>query len=275
MTLIYKICPAPLWQEAERAGVFAGAPVDLADGYIHFSTAAQVAETAAKHFAGQTDLLLVAVDDEALGTDLRYELSRGGALFPHLYGLLRLGAIDSVAPLQLGPDGVHVLPPLAEEVPGATGGFDPAREGWVPSRLVPGLIELVGPFWSKPEFEGRTHGFLAQERHLNSNRVVHGGMIMTFADHSLAIASSAATGGQIQATIQLDTQFVDAVRADDFVLATCRVVRQARSLMFMSGELTVGSRMVAAATGIWKLRAGLEEPGDPPAAKPRADRRTR
>ena len=102
---IYKIAPASLWREAERAGAFTGAPVDLADGFIHFSTAAQVKETAARHFAGQSDLVLVAVDAAALGAALRYEPSRGGALFPHLYGTLPLSAVRWVKPLPLGPDG--------------------------------------------------------------------------------------------------------------------------------------------------------------------------
>ena len=78
-TLVYKIAPAALWREAEAAGLFQGAPVDRADGFIHFSSGAQVAETAAKHFAGQADLLLVAVDAEALGPALKWEVSRGGA----------------------------------------------------------------------------------------------------------------------------------------------------------------------------------------------------
>ncbi len=109
---IYKICDAALWREAERAGVFAGAPVDHADGFIHFSTAAQVAETAARHFAGQGGLLLVAVDAAALGSALRYEPSRGGQLFPHLYGSLPLSAVRWVKPLPLGADGRHVFPEL-------------------------------------------------------------------------------------------------------------------------------------------------------------------
>lgn len=88
MTLIYKIAPAALWAQAVRAGVFAGAPVDLADGFIHFSTAGQVAGTAAKHFAGQTDLLLIAFEAERLGPALRWEAARDGALFPHLYATL-------------------------------------------------------------------------------------------------------------------------------------------------------------------------------------------
>ena len=111
-TNIYKICHAALWREAQRAGVFSGAPVDLADGYIHFSTAAQVAETAARHFAGQADLVVVAVNADALGPALRYEPSRGGALFPHLYGTLPLSAVRCVKPLPLGPDGQHVFPEL-------------------------------------------------------------------------------------------------------------------------------------------------------------------
>ena len=113
MTLIYKICPDPLWRDAERAGVFAGAAIDLADGYIHFSTAAQVAETAARHFGRQSGLVLVAVEAEALGDALRYEPSRGGDLFPHLYAPLTLDAVRWVKPLPLGADERHVLPPLA------------------------------------------------------------------------------------------------------------------------------------------------------------------
>src|SRR5262249_4723632 len=102
MTLIYKICPRPLWQEAEHPGVFRGAPVDHADGYIHFSTAAQVRETATRHFAGQADLLLIAVEAEALGPALKWEPSRGGALFPHLYGDLPLACVRSTQSLRLG-----------------------------------------------------------------------------------------------------------------------------------------------------------------------------
>ncbi len=112
MTLIYKICPAALWRQAEADGVFRGAPVDLADGYIHFSTTDQVKETAAKHFAGQRDLVLVTVDDEALGSILQWEPSRGGALFPHLYAPLDVKDAISVVPLPLGEDGKHVFPPL-------------------------------------------------------------------------------------------------------------------------------------------------------------------
>ena len=112
MALIYKICPHALWLEAEGAGVFRGAPVDRADGYIHFSTAEQAAETAAKHFAGATDLVLVAVETAALGGALRWEPSRGGALFPHLYGELQVDIVQWVKPLPLGPDGRHRFPPL-------------------------------------------------------------------------------------------------------------------------------------------------------------------
>jgi uncharacterized protein (TIGR00369 family) len=245
--LIYKICPESLWREAERQGAFAGAPVDLADGYIHFSTAEQVADTAAKHFAGQSDLLLIAVDDASLGEALRYEPSRGGALFPHLYGPLPLAAVRAVAPLPLGPDGHHVFPP---EPP-----FDPARAGWTPVIREEGLVALVGPFWTKMEGDSLIYGFLAERRHLNRQGIVHGGMIMTFADNSLGMASSAANGGRRQATIQLDTQFIGEVKEGDFVEARCRVIRQTRSLMFMAATLTVGARVVATSTGLWKLRS--------------------
>ena len=110
MTLIYKICPAALWRQAEAEGVFRGSPVDLQDGYIHFSTADQAKETAAKHFAGQSDLVLVAVDDDTLGAILQWEPSRGGALFPHLYAPLDPKDAISVVPLPLGADGMHQFP---------------------------------------------------------------------------------------------------------------------------------------------------------------------
>ena len=111
-TLIYKICPAALWREAEAAGRFDGAPVDLADGFIHFSAAEQVMETAERHFAGQDGLLLIALDEAKLGAALKYEPSRGGALFPHLYAPLPMSAVAWVKPLPLGSDGKHVFPPL-------------------------------------------------------------------------------------------------------------------------------------------------------------------
>lgn len=115
MPIIYKILPLPLWQEAQRAGVFRGAPVDLADGYIHFSTAEQAAETAAKHFAGQRDLMLLHVDADALGEALKWELSRGGALFPHLYAELDVKHVDRADPLPWGDDGRHVFPSWPEQ----------------------------------------------------------------------------------------------------------------------------------------------------------------
>lgn len=110
MPTIYKICAAAEWREAERDGVYRGSAVDRQDGFIHFSTAGQATETAAKHFAGQHDLVLMSVDANALGNRLKWEPSRGGALFPHLYGDLPLAAVRSVAPLPLGADGRHVFP---------------------------------------------------------------------------------------------------------------------------------------------------------------------
>jgi uncharacterized protein (DUF952 family) len=108
--LIYKIVPRTAWREAEELGRFTGSPVDLADGFIHLSTAAQVAETAARHFAGNADLLLVAVSAADVEPWLRWEPSRGGALFPHVYGDLPLGAVRAVTPLPLDGDGRHVFP---------------------------------------------------------------------------------------------------------------------------------------------------------------------
>ncbi|KAF0127897.1 MAG: hypothetical protein FD152_2447 [Xanthobacteraceae bacterium] len=114
MPTIYKISPREAWQQAEAAGRFTGAPVDLQDGYIHFSTAAQARETAAKHFAGQADLVLVAVDAGALGAALTWEPSRGGQLFPHLYADLPMAAVRWVRPLPLGADGAHAFPDMED-----------------------------------------------------------------------------------------------------------------------------------------------------------------
>lgn len=111
-TLIFKITTRAQWAQAEAAGQFSGAPVDLQDGYIHFSTAATVAETAAKHFSAQSDLLLVAVDESLLGENLRYEISRGGLAFPHLYADLPLTAVRWVKDLPLRNDGKHQFPEL-------------------------------------------------------------------------------------------------------------------------------------------------------------------
>ena len=112
MRRIYKICPASAWREAERQGVYKGSPDDLRDGYIHFSTASQVAETARKHYFGQTGLFLIAVDADALGENLRWEASRNDELFPHLYGELDLGAVRAVLQMHARSDGYHDIPEL-------------------------------------------------------------------------------------------------------------------------------------------------------------------
>lgn len=107
--LIYKIFRRPEWDTLKAMGETLGAPIDLHDGYVHLSTAQQVTETAARHFAGQSDLVLVAVDANALGEDLRWEPSRGGALFPHLYRALRMDDVVWDKSLPLGASG-HIFP---------------------------------------------------------------------------------------------------------------------------------------------------------------------
>jgi len=106
----FKILTREQWDRLRAEGVFAGAPVDLADGYIHLSARDQVTETVAKHFTGQDDLVLAMVDLVALGDTVIWEPSRGGALFPHVYGPLPLGAVTTTAKIRLGPDGMHVFP---------------------------------------------------------------------------------------------------------------------------------------------------------------------
>ena len=109
MAYIYKIFHVSEWQALQSTGQTAGAPIDIADGFVHFSTGEQVAETAAKHFAGIADLVLLAIDAEHLGDDLKWEPSRGGALFPHLYRNLQLAEVLWAKTFPLD-DGVHVLP---------------------------------------------------------------------------------------------------------------------------------------------------------------------
>jgi uncharacterized protein (DUF952 family) len=110
--MIYHMCPAETWAEAVAAGRYTGTEDDRRDGFIHFSTAEQIAESARRHRAGQSGLLLIAVDPARLSDRLRWEKSRGGALFPHLYGPLAPAEIASAEPLPLGPGGEHVFPIL-------------------------------------------------------------------------------------------------------------------------------------------------------------------
>ena len=108
--MIYKILRTPEWNALQADGTTAGAPVDLADGYVHFSTAAQAPETAARHFAGEAGLWLLAVDEAAVRDNLRWEASRGGEDFPHLHAPLRLDQVAWAVPLPLR-DGAHAFPP--------------------------------------------------------------------------------------------------------------------------------------------------------------------
>lgn len=106
----YKVLTYEQMAALEHDGVFAGAPIDLADGYIHLSAADQVTETVDKHFAGQTDLHIAAVDLEVLGDAVKWEPSRGGQLFPHIYAALPLNAVIAYGPLERDADGAVRLP---------------------------------------------------------------------------------------------------------------------------------------------------------------------
>jgi uncharacterized protein (DUF952 family) len=110
--LVYKIVDKASWEAVSGRTSYDGSPLDARDGFIHFSSAAQVAGTAARYFAGQADLLLVAVDAAALGGALRWEPSRNGELFPHLYGPLPRQAVRWIAELPLDAESRHVLPRL-------------------------------------------------------------------------------------------------------------------------------------------------------------------
>jgi uncharacterized protein (DUF952 family) len=110
---IYKICPASAWREAEREGVYRGSADDSRDGFIHFSTGSQLGETARKHFFGQSGLMLIEVDADALGEALRWEPSRNGELFPHLYDELDMRLVTAVREMESRPDGCPEVPEFA------------------------------------------------------------------------------------------------------------------------------------------------------------------
>jgi len=107
---LYKVVPAEVWRSAEQEGLFRGSGIDLQDGFIHLSAADQVVETVARHFAGQKDLMLITIDGDKLGSALRWEPSRDAALFPHVYGVIPIEAVEKVDPLPLADDGTHRFP---------------------------------------------------------------------------------------------------------------------------------------------------------------------
>jgi len=115
-SLIYHMCRREEWEAARAGGAYFGSSQDRADGFIHFSTAAQLRESARRHRAGQTGLVLLTVDAATLGAALKWEPARNGQLFPHLYGALPAKAVLGVDPLPLDPNGAHRFPP---QIPGA------------------------------------------------------------------------------------------------------------------------------------------------------------
>lgn len=129
--------------------------------------------------------------------------------------------------------------------------FDPATAGWEPYGDE-GFIGLVGPFWTRKAGDTHLYAFMAEPKHHNRRGVVQGGMLMTFADRSMGMTCWYANDRQPQATVQLHVHFIDAVQIGEFVEAKCTVVRRTRSLVFMSAELVVGTRVVATANGVWK-----------------------
>jgi len=136
--------------------------------------------------------------------------------------------------------------------------FDPAAHGWKRLRWhEDGFPTLVGPFWAKREGQGWAYGFLAEPRHGNAHGMIHGGMLVTFLDQILGMTSWEAAGRAPVVTIQLNTHFVAAARAGEFLEARGEAVRATKSVVFVRGEITTGGRVVATADGVWKrLGAG-------------------
>ena len=137
-----------------------------------------------------------------------------------------------------------------------TAAFDPARAGWKIVKPI-GFGELVGPIWRNGDAQ---FGFLVEPKHLNFADIVHGGMLTTLADQAMGMTALRSTGNKPHATIELNIQFVGAVRLGEFVEAHCEVVRLTRAIIFMQCKVVVGTRWVANATGIWKIAAKRKWP---------------
>jgi len=127
--------------------------------------------------------------------------------------------------------------------------FDPAAQGWERVRGH-NFGELVGPIWRRGD---ALFGFVSTDKHRNHRGIVHGGMLTTFADQAMGMTGRRATGEKPHATIEINMQFIGAVKVGDFVEAHCEIVRETRSLLFIESKLKVGSRIVATASGIWKI----------------------
>lgn len=139
-------------------------------------------------------------------------------------------------------------------------------EGWRESSRDSGYSALVGPFWMRREGEGRTHAVLTAERHANNGGIVHGGLLLGFADHALGVTVWEAIGRRRCVTVTLDMQFIGAVVPGECVVLRPQVVRMTRSLVFVRADLSVGERPVAAAIGVWKI-LGVAAPGGAPSGE--------
>jgi uncharacterized protein (TIGR00369 family) len=128
--------------------------------------------------------------------------------------------------------------------------FDPARTGWKPVKPI-GFGKLIGPIW---RYGDARFGILVEAKHLNFANIVHGGVLATLADQAMGMTAFRANADKPHATIELNMQFIGAVRLGEFVEAHCEVVRLTRAIIFMQCKLVVGDRVVATATGIWKIR---------------------
>lgn len=131
-----------------------------------------------------------------------------------------------------------------------TAALDPARAGWKVIKQA-GFGDLIGPIWRDGDAR---FGFLVEAKHLNFNDVLHGGMLTTLADQAMGMTALRANANKPHATIELNVQFVGAVRLGEFVEAHCEIVRLTRAIIFMQCKLVVGTRVVGNATGIWKIR---------------------
>ena len=252
MKLLYLICSKAAWDQAQCSDQIPGLVYDSDSGFVMLSGADQLATI--KMDTGGQDFVLVSLDANMLRANLA-----PGSPFQLRSNWLSVGAVQHVNSLITDSSGQIVLScPCTVETSSCSGIFDPALHGWVRLEERDSFTVMVGPIWVRQDREAGRYGFLADEKHLNRNRKVHGGMFLTFADKALGITAWEAGGRPQHATIQLETCFIRAINKGSFVESYCIVVRQTRKLAFVEGTFSVNGETVATASGIWTCSRGHE-----------------
>jgi uncharacterized protein (TIGR00369 family) len=254
MGLLYLACPRTTWEQTNCIELLLETG-DQDRGFIPLCDRDQLATLTFD--SAEEDRVLVSIDTEGLRDLLRARLLSGERITDQRLSQIALAAVRAVEPLQLSA-GRAVLPPSNVLARSASASFDAPANGWVKMDESDNFTIMIGPLWARSDREGGRYGFLATDKHLNRNGVVHGGMLLTFADKAMGLTAWEAGGRPSHATIQLETRFIRAVTRDRFVEARCRIIRQARALAFVEATLVTGDTTVVEASGIWTCTQGSE-----------------